>query len=264
MAAPTLADYEYQYKDTGIKLNSGSVLPFWDVNKVTGLDMPDIDSKIDDIDIQHGGIVYSRYVKPRIIVVEGTLYANPSTIETTLDSAIANFIPDDNDWPFYFKHPGVARRYVDCKPLAFKFDVETLRRTGACNFQIQLGAQDPLKKIDNADVTLATASTNVTVTNSGNMPTWPVFTVNGPFSQIRFYNTTTGENINFIRNAVAGDVMVVDFKTRTVLVNGVQNSAIAVPPTWWDIDAGATVQIRFTLAGGPPTSVVLSTYSGWL
>lgn len=263
MVAPALSDYQYQFKDTGLLLNGNTALPFFDVEKVTGLDLPDTDPNIDDSDGQHGGTVYVNYVKPRTVVVEGTLYASPATIESTVDSCIGNFIPDNTLAPFYFKHPGVSQRYVNAKAIAFKSDIDALRRIGTGAFQIQLVAADPRKYVDNADITMV-AGTNYTPANAGNTNSYPIFTVTGAMTSVTFTNNSQGRSVVVTSTRVAGDITEVDFMTRSVKINGVQNSAVVTTANWWDIPAGGGQSIKYTVTGGPPTSVKVKTKQAWL
>lgn len=261
MAAPALSDYQYQFKDSGILLN-GDVLPFFDVTKVSGLDLPDTDPNIDDVDGQHGGTVYVNYVKPRTIVVEGTLYADPDTIESTIDACISNFIPDNSQAPFYFKHPGVSQRYINAKAIAFKSDTDSLRRIGQGAFQIQLVAGDPRKYVNNADIVMA-ENTNYIPPNAGNTNSYPVFTITGAMTAISLINNALGRTVRLDTVRSAGDITIVDFATRSVTINGVQNSAVVTTANWWDIPAGGGQSIKFSVNGGPPT-VKATTRQAWL
>lgn len=266
MAAPNLSDYQYQFKDNGFLINGDSALPFIDVSKVTGLsDLPDYDIKEDDIDGQDGSALTVRFSKHRVITIEGTIYASPSTIESTMDTLNANFLPDNVEWPFYFKLPGVAQRYCNCKALSFKADADALRRIGATSCLITLGAQNPHKRVDNATTTLAVSGTNYAVTNNGNTKTYPTFTINGgTMTSITLTNATTGESLTLTRSFVSTDVVKVDMRNGLVYVNGIQNSAIA-SGTFWGISAGTTQNIKFTWAGTTvASSVKADTYSGWM
>jgi len=262
MAAPVLHDYQYQFKDTGLLLN-GDDLPFFDVEKVSGLDLPDTDPNIDDSDGQHGGTVYVNYVKPRTIVVEGTLYADPTTIETTIDNCIGNFIPDNMLAPFYFKHPGAVQRYVSGKAVAFKADVDALRRIGRSAFQIQVVAGDPRKYVDNPDAVLV-ENTLYTPLNLGNTDSYPVFTITGPMTAITLTNTSLSRSVTLTTTTVAGDQVIVDFMTRSVKINGIQSSDVITTADWWEIPAGGGQSISYTVQGGPPESVVVHTKQAWL
>lgn len=257
-------DYLYMYKKNGVQINDDATVPFIDVDgKVQGLDLPDMDANIDDIDATHGGIVHNKFTKPRIVVVEGTVYADPDYIEVYVDQLITNFIPDDSNYPFYFKHPGVGLRYVNAKPLALKMDVETLRRIGSSAIQIQLACEDPRKYIDNADQVM-TAGTSYTPANPGNVNTYPIFTVVGAFTAITFTNNTQAKSVTLTSTRVAGDITVFDFRKKTVTINGVQSSNQVTTANWWDIPAGGGQTVKYTVTGGPPTSVTMSTKQGWL
>jgi phage-related protein len=262
MAAPALEDYQYQFKDAGILLNSDDY-PFFDVEKVSGLDLPDTDPNIDDIDGQHGGTVFVNYVKPRTIVVEGTLYADPTSIEATIDSCISNFIPDNALEPFYFKHPGVAQRYINSKAIAFKSDTDSLRRIGQGAFQIQLVAPDPRKYVVNPDI-IMNAGIDYSLVNEGNTNSYPVVTIEGAFTTLTLTNNSQTRSVKLTTTRVAGDITIVDFATRSVTINGVQNSAVVTTAQWWDIPAGGGQTTKYTVTGGPPTTVTLSTKQAWL
>ena len=262
MVAPTLADYEYQFKDTGFKLNSGSTLPFVDITKVQGLDMADFEANVDDNDGLQGGLVRVRLSQPRTLVLDGMLYANASTIESTIDTLITNYLPDDINYPFYYKHPGVSQRYCLGKSVAFKADIDALRRLGQSPVQFQVICEDPRKYIDNSNQTM-TAGTNYTPSNPGNVNTYPIITVTGAFSTITFTNNSQTKSLVLTDTRVAGDVTVVDFQNRNVTVNGNNKSSI-VTGSWWDIPAGGGQTVKYTVTGGPPTSVVMATKQGWM
>lgn len=265
MVAPGLADYEYQYKDSGFKLNGNSAVPFFDVSKTTGLsDLPEYDAKIDDVDSIDGGLINVRFSKHRIVTVEGILYVAPNAVEATIETLVQNFTPDNTDWPFYFKHPGVQQKYVMAKALGFKSDVETLRRVGACNCLITLGCENPLKRIDNPDVLLVN-NTNNTIQNTGAAKTWPIITITGgTFSVINLQNVSTGQTLTLTRNQISSDVVVVDFRNMVVYVNGIQNTAIA-SGTFWAQDPFSTRTIKYTITGATaPTQVKVQSYSGWM
>lgn len=265
MAAPVLSDYEYQYKDNGFKLNGTSVVPFFDVMKVTGLsDLPDYDAAVDDTDSVDGGTIYVRYSKTRMVVIEGILYVSPSNVDVSLEQLVQNFTPDNTDWPLYFKHPGIQQKYVMGKSLGFKSDVETLRRIGACNCQMIIGCENPLKRIDNTDAIL-TNGVNSSIANSGPSKTWPTITITGGVgTAIALTNNISGGTLTLTRAFAGSDVTVVDMRNRVVYVNGIQNSSIATG-NFWGLDGNSIRNVKYTWTGATvPTSVVVRSYSGWM
>lgn len=265
MVAPSLNDYEYQYKDTGFRINAASVLPFFDVTKVTGLsDLPEYDTKIDDVDSQDGGLIYIKYSKHRIVTVEGIFYVNPATVDQTLETLVTNFTPDNLDWPFYFKHPGISQKYLMGKALGFASDVETLRRNGLCNCQIIIGCENPLKRVDNPDITLVN-TVNTGVTNSGPVKTYPtIVIVGGTGSSITLTNNVAGGSLTLARSFISTDTTTIDMRNRIVYVNGIQNS-VGISGNFWGLDANTTRNVKYTWTGAtPPTSVTFKSYSGWI
>lgn len=265
MAAPTLQPYEYQFKDTGVKLNSNVALPFVDITQVAGLDLAPVDSIINDVDGVHGGVVYSRFTGARTIVLDGDVYATPDDADTICDSLIGNFIPDDTDYPFYYRgayaNAAISQRYILAKALGVKFDLSRLRSYGRTPIQIQLASGDPRKYIDNADQTM-TAGTSYNIVNGGNINSYPIITITGAFTVINLTNNTTARTVTLTTTRSAGDVTVVDFKDKSVTINGIRNSSVVTTPNWWDIAANTTTSIKFTVTG-TPTSVVAKTKQAW-
>lgn len=263
MVAPTLSTYQYQYKDTGILLNGnydGANPGFVDIEKVAGLGMPDFDVTTDDFDGGHGGITYARFSKSRFIVLDGTLYSDPTQVDVFLDKLIANFTPDDTAYPFYFAGAGNGQRYVLAKAVAFKHDLETIRRIGAGRVQFQVIADDPIKRVDNAPLTMV-AGTNHTVTNSGKISTNPTVTITNGFTNLVLTSNTQGKSITLTMTATAGQVVTVDFRRHLLLVDGVNMTANA-SGSWWDLAVGSN-SVKYTVTSGTPT-VSLASYSGWL
>jgi len=240
MAAPTLLDYEYQYKDTGILLNqNASVMPFWDVNKVGGLsDFPDLDYDVLDLDGQHGGFVTGNYFHHRMVIPEGTLYCGPSDVETNNELLKATITPDGVDYPLYWKHPSKAQRYFLAKPIAYKADVEAGRRTGRMPFQLQFGCTDPRSYIDITSFAW-TAGSNYTFTNAGNAATGQVISITATSSttaNITVANITTGLSFSFSKAITSGQVLTIDVEKLVFKVNGViVNVALTLTGGAWPV-----------------------------
>ena len=156
-----LNDYEFKFghDDNAIVLNAGagSIIPgepLWDVQKVTGLDLPDVkvsDKEFDGID---GGVVEASNISMRTIRLEGILYAHQDdSLEKYLDQLKANFAPvprkvngvffDPSQKPFHIKAPGVPERFVYAKSIGLKYDWDMARRFNSTPFQIILQAQVP-------------------------------------------------------------------------------------------------------------------------
>lgn len=263
MAAPVLNDYEYMFKDNGLLLNGAAILPFIDIEEITGLDAPQAQVVEETVDGQHGGEVYVKYYEPRTIIIDGIVYADPSTIDAFLDTLNTNFMISDTEMPFYFKGAGIAQRYIMCKSIGLHYSLSRLRSFGSSPIQIQLKAGDVRKYIDNPNQTMV-ANTNYTPANTGNMETYPIFTITGAWSTITLTNNTQARSVVLTDTRVAGDITVVNFKDKSVTVNGVRKSSIVTTGNWWNIPSGGGQTVKYTVTGGPPTSVVMATKQGWL
>lgn len=261
MAAPT-EDYTYTLERSGsdLVLNTDSVLPFYDVTKVSGLDMPDVTVYSDDIDGMHGGVVYARYTQPRTVVFEGTLYADPMNFDVEFENAMKFMIPSSSTLKLWYKQPGIAARYMSVLPIALKSDVDTGRRIGSAAYQLQFIAADPRKYIDETDLTLADAVGQI-AHNSGTVETWPTVTINGIYSNPTFTNSAQGLSFTVTHTASTADEMIVDFATRSVTINGVQSSSL-VSGHWWSVSPGDN-NVSINVASGTPT-MTFSYRSGWL
>ena len=243
MAAPTLGVYEWQYKDDGFRLNGSTALPFIDVSKVQGLDMPDIEEATSNYDARHGGYGYARFVGLRTIIITGTLYAAAASVDTVLDTLKSNFMPSDTEYPFYLRGAGPAQRYIMCKSLGIKYDIDRLRSIGSSPIQIQLLAGDVTQYIDNNDVTV-TSGNSGTVTNDGNLTTYPVIELTGAATRIQLTKVSTGETVTLTYTTDADDVVVIDFNTRSCMINGEKNSTYLTSLGWWGLDPGVATTFR--------------------
>lgn len=250
MVAPTLNTYEYQYTDSGVLLNSDSTsLPFYDVTEIRGLDVPEINAVTSEYDNQHGGYVDARFVGLRTIIIEATLYCNPTQADLVLDTLIDNFSPRQEDAPFYYKGAGISQRYIMCKPIGLNYDLDNARNYGVSKVQIQLRAGDPLKYTDNATVEIDPGN-DYSATNTGKQPTYPIFEVtNGAYSEVSFIKKATGEVVTLTYTADSNDVAVVDFRTRNVLINDERKSSALTSVGWWSLDPGVATDYKVVSTG---------------
>ncbi len=223
MAIPVLNDYEYQYMEGGVLLNNSTSLPFIDVHNISGLSMPKVDAKTIEYDGRHGGYAYAQYVGMRTIIIDGVLYANSNTISATLDTLTTNFAPKEEDFPFFFKEPGIVQRYILCKPIACDYDVDNLRNYGSSKIQIQLSAGDVTKYADKADVTMV-PSAQYNFTNIGNLETYPVFTATGSYSSMSIIHLQSGNTVTIESTTDTNDETIIDYQTKQAFINGVNAS----------------------------------------
>lgn len=238
MVAPTLNNYEYQYKDAGVGvlLNGQAATPFWDVEKVTGLvDFPEFASQAYDVDGRHGSAFSAKFTRHRTIIFEGTLYDSVSNLDTTVDTFKGSIIPDDVDYPLYWKHPVLAQRYYLAKPSVFQADVEAGRRVGLTPFQIQWVAQDPRAFIDLATVNWTSGVDTSGFINAGK--------VDGPLVVNITANATTTASITIANT----------FQFRTVTIAGfsvTSGQAVTIDCDNWIVRVAGAVKPATMVPGG--------------
>lgn len=249
MAAPTLNDYEYQFKDAGVGvlLNGTTAMPFWDITKIAGMsDFPDLDWDALDLDGQHGGFVTGNYFKHRICIFDGTLYSAAADVETNTELMKATLLPDGIDYPLYFKFPNKTQRYFMGKPVAYVSDVEAGRRTGKMPFQLQIACSDPRSYIDISSVGWTTA-VNYTFTNAGNTASNQIISITAnatTTATITVSNQTQARSYVFSTAVTNGQVITIDTEKLIVRV------------------AGALRNVSMTLTGGawPTVTTGLNTW----
>lgn len=99
----------------------------------------------------------------------------------------------------------------------------------------------------------------VVVTNAGTFNTWPVWTFTGPLTNLTLSNGT--QTLTITLTMTAGDVLVVDFNAKTVLLNGASRY-FAKGGSWWSLLPGSN-SIQFTTSAGSGTAS-MSWRDAWL
>ncbi len=124
-------------------------------------------------------------------------------------------------------------------------------------FEIPLIAPDP-RILANTATTITPGGT---ATNTGNFAASPVLTVTGSAAgPIVIANTTAGRTITVTTAIPAAQLLVIDFRARTILLNGVNRyDLVTGTPQWFDIAPGNNT---ITYSGGGTPS--LSWFDSWI
>lgn len=130
---------------------------------------------------------------------------------------------------------------------------------GGFDFDIPLLAEDPRILA----VTPTTITPPGTATNNGNFRAAALLTVLGPAAgPIVISNTVSGvlRTITVSTAIPSGQSLVIDFKARSVLLNGVNRyDLVTTTPQWWNVQPGANT-IAYS-GGGTPT---LTWQNSWI
>jgi hypothetical protein len=270
------SDYQFQFGDEGTVLNQDlPSVPFVDVTKVSGLDNGEYRVTERAREGMDGGYIDARFLKPRTIVIEGIIYGDESYLETLK----ADFAASEEVKPLYWQASS-RQRIVFCKSLGLQYDWTTSRRTGSIPFQVQLKAEDPniystalmmgstpLGTPPTTGMTFplafpltyggtgAAAYGSLMILNNGNKPTSAVFHINGAVIDPEIVHDNSGKRLSFSGTFSPSDVITVDTRNRTVLLNGSYRRTILKGSSrWFNIDVGSnTVRFLGTAVSGNPT-----------
>lgn len=94
-------------------------------------------------------------------------------------------------------------------------------------------------------VTGSSSLSQATVTNSGNVLTYPTLTVVGPCPPARIANLTTSEVIRVVDPVLAGESLVIDVLNGTATINGQSRRVLG---SWWGLVPGAN-EVAFAADG---------------
>lgn len=226
---------------------------------MTGMDSPDLREAADDLVGDDGGVHGDFFYGRRPIVMSGQIESRPDNISrnvrmtrlqrasnVTRQDAVLRWSPE-----------GGVEQTISVRRQ------QPLRITGAYNkqFQLALVAADP--RIYSAAISEARLNPNVltSVDNNGTMRTPPSVTIFGPATAIEVHNHTNGEFVVFAPTfaLTAGQTLTIDFRNRTVFLNGTTNKYDQVTfgsTTWWELDPG-TSNIEWHATGTTGASVMV-------
>jgi hypothetical protein len=277
VTVPALSDYEYQLEDDGIRLNPdaagyAALLPFVDVDRVSGLDSPEYRLSQRDHEGVDGGYVDAEFVQARTIVIEGTLYADPLDADAVCDSLRYNYRPVKDVLPFYYKHPNKPIRLVYGKPQGVRYDVDNLRREGKTAIQMTILCPDPyiydavlqqgfFGRIVyqgsghgfNHGFNLSFGGDigdpgGLEVFNGGNRNAYPVITVFGPVTNPVISESSSGRHIGLDLTLGVGEYVEIDTRRHRVTLNGMvsRRNKVTIGSRWPYVKPGASA---FTFSG---------------
>lgn len=252
-----------------------------DIVQVVGLDdLPDLAVYDKDRALRHGQFAGEDLARKRVVTFELEVWGTSETefrqnVQLLGDATVVRA----DELPLVGKLPGDVfskfRVNVKCRKRQLPLDVEYVvgRKASAA---LLFEATDP-RVYDNAESTASTGVTTSTggltfpltfpldfggtgtsglvdLTNSGNFTTPWQARIDGPVTNPKIENVTTGQQLEFALTVAAGEWITVDSDLRLVLLNGTSSrySSLTAASSWWDLPAGTT-QCRFsgTTAGAP-------------
>jgi hypothetical protein len=267
----------------------------WDVQRLDGWDSADVRQDLQPRPNAHGSYDQDAWYAERKPTVEGTLFApagagggGGTTLGSTLlrqaEQRLSALTSDERLVTLRVDEPPYARQV-----LAQRNGALQLVHAGAVTqWLLPLVAPDPVRYAvsDQSAVvgppvegvgfsfpisfpfTFGTPNGggDVTVTNAGNFPVWPVLRLEGRLSDPVVRNDTTGEELDVRVDLAAGDWLTIDSRDRTIVLNDIVSR-------YGDLRRGSsfprvapgqnTFQLRAASSG--PTAALTITYrSGWM
>ena len=278
--APSLNNYEFQFGDSGTVLNTDDLgLPFLDVQKVSGLDSAPLRTSTDEHQGTDGTYIDTPFLSSRTIVLEGNLFADQNDPDTMLDDLKADFT-SDSVRPFYYQLPGQRLRFVNCQGGGIQYDLDGGRRIGLTPVQLTLLAEDPYiydyppqqSQVSVPTISIVGTSFNMafnvgfggalpnngaTVTNSGSHTAYPIITITGPTTNPVISDSYSGITMSLATTLAAGDVLVIDCRKKSIVLNGTVSRRTAMSGLkWLTVPPGISDTIFFTADSGTGSATV--------
>jgi hypothetical protein len=274
-----MTDYTWAFGDTGTVLNTDSLgVPFVDVTSVSGLDTAPLRTNTDEHQGQDGTYVDTPYMSMRTIVVTGTLYTDPNDPDTLLKSLRADY-NSNVIRPFYWLLPGQPVQFCNGQGGGLQYNVDQNRRIGSTPIQLTVLAGDPYIYDYPGQNQVAVAQTGgigtgfnmafnvgfggaipgnaATVFNGGTHTAYPVITLVGPLTNPALVDSSSGITMAFAITLAAGDLLVVDCRNKSVVLNGSasrRNSLSGL--SWFSTPAGGTSSIQLSASAGTGVATV--------
>lgn len=243
--------------------NLGSIL-----REFVGFEYPDVVESIDDVSGPYGSVyITSKFGRRAMSIIGDLVSSDVYTLRRTLLKAL--------------RQTGVMKliKFTTYDDLNLQFEAEVVKYSNPYThkihtFIIQLVAPDwrfysqtqstyqiiqssvrggssmptAMPKSFPSPFATDTDITNI-VTNNGNEVTDPVFTIMGPGTNFIIGNTTTDKEFTLTRSLDSDDVVVIDVKNRTVILNGSTNIYSDIEGDFWSLIPGEN-EIRFFVESG--------------
>jgi phage-related protein len=274
-----VSDVMYWIDPDGVVTNltdSGTFEVLWGVE---GRFMPPVKFVEDEVPEKAGTVLrYAQFGPREVVLPIEVVGTDEETLRTLLRSTLGLFNPKRGDGTLRVVGPDGAARELVCRYRSGMEMRESLQEAGRTwqRAGVVLKAFDPYWYDENETVeafgtttaeffpfpfTLAVSTIFETfeVQNTGDVESWPVWTITGPGEDPVFTNVTTGESLTLTTTLADGDEVVIDTRPRrkTITKNGTTNLYSALDPagSLWPLVQG-TNEITLDMGGATPDSQI--------
>jgi len=215
------------------------------IKSIDGLEYPDVRSAIDVVAGKKSAVYVNSKFGLRIITLTAQLFGDAVKSLFTRRSELLQAIRQEG----YMKL--VKFTTFDSLNLQFEAEVTKLVNPYTKNLKplmLELVAPDWrfYSQTESTDTILATATE--IVTNSGNEKTDPILQITGPANSITITNLTTGGTFTLSENLTAGQVLVINTKEQTVVLNPSTNKFSILTGDFFALGPGAN-SVEFAATG---------------
>lgn len=245
---------------------------------IDGLGLPPVRTSSGNYSGRDGGYVGSQFYGMRLITLTGRFFStSPVTLEASRQ-ALAAAVASSSITLTLTTNAG-ASYLITCN--VDSLDMPINRSVSTAPFKLSLIAPDPIIYDNSAaamsvaitrsvgggitwpiswtPVTWAPGSQPIAINNTGGVIIYPVITLNNAMTNPTITNVTTGQSFSLNGfTTAAGDVVVIDMKNRTVLLNG--GSVLPYVTTssiWWSLIPGSnSVSLNSTNGADTVTGTV--------
>lgn len=219
-----------------IKIGDLELTKFTTQAGIQGLSIPTIRTSSGDYAGTDGGYIDGQYYSSRTITIDGFIIGSSSIDLSQKRQALINALPIRQLLPVRISNDDGNTYYLEAYVTNFKMDFDA----GVLGeFEITLTAPDPYIYLDNYIETeifkivgggyvvpmifpyIYEAGTNpVIINNTSNIYVYPIIELNGKFTNPKISNVVTGDYIKLTTSTSSGDLIEIDTKNRTVVLNG--------------------------------------------
>jgi hypothetical protein len=211
----------------------------------------------------------------RTVVVTANLYTDPSDPDSLLNQLRHDY-NSNAVRPFYWQTPGQVIRFVNASGGGCQYDIDTNRRIGMTPIQLTVLAGDPYiydypAQVSSAAVPLTSdvgAGFNMAFNvgfggsipinavsgyNGGTHTAYPVLTIAGPVVNPVLVDAF-GITMAFSITLAASDLLVVDCRNKSVVLNGTASRRTSLAGLqWFSVPSGMTESVAFSADSGTGT-----------
>jgi hypothetical protein len=247
---------------------------------IDGLGLPPVRTSSGNYSGRDGGYVGSQFYGMRFITLTGQFFSNSAATLETNRRALAAAVATGSITLSITTNAG-NQYLIFCN--IDSLDMPINRTPTVTPFKISLIATDPTIYDNSASgamsvtvnpargggitwpitwpITWAAGSQPTTVNNSGNVTIFPTITLTDKMTNPTITNQTTGQFFSLTGlTTTAGDVLKIDMKNRTVLLNGGSVLPfVTSTSSWWPLLPGNN-SVNLTTASGTDTTVATLTW----